>query len=248
MNLKHFGIRFVPAAFLSIAGVMSLAAPSQALVINGGFESGLTGWTTTGDVRQVGSFNGNFGPFNPSQGSFQALINTGSENPADLPAGYAVPTTDADTLETFLSLNPGDLGVDVPLTTAGSGLVQTFTLASAGTLSFNWGYRGESTFLDRPFWVLNSGLNLLPIGSAPGGDTGGSTSFGLGPGTYTLGFGIVNVNDSNGPSQLLIDNVSFTEGNNNNNDIPVPPQFLATALGAGIGALKLRRQKARAEA
>jgi hypothetical protein len=30
--------------------------------------------------------------------------------------------------------------------------------------------------------------------------------------------------------------------------VPVPPQFLATALGAGIGALKLRRQKARAEA
>jgi hypothetical protein len=30
--------------------------------------------------------------------------------------------------------------------------------------------------------------------------------------------------------------------------VPVPPQFLATALGAGIGALKLRRQKATAEA
>jgi hypothetical protein len=47
---------------------------------------------------------------------------------------------------------------------------------------------------------------------------------------------------------LGIDNISFEErASGNSSSVPVPPQFIATALGAGLGALKLRRQSVKAK-
>jgi hypothetical protein len=239
MNTQQIGLSFIPATLLSAVGVFALSAPSQALVINGGFESALTGWTTTGDVSTVGSFNS----FSPPQGAAQALLNTGSSTDSEDQYSGNNPIT-SDVLESFLGLTSGSLGLNAA---EGSGLKQTFNASLPGTLSFNWRFLGESSgFPDLAFLVVNG--NQINLAQGPGFTTGLQTysdSAFLIAGNNTIGFGVVDVGfntaEYTGASQLLIDNVSFTASNST--AVPVPPQFLATALGAGLSALKLRRQK-----
>jgi hypothetical protein len=55
------------------------------------------------------------------------------------------------------------------------------------------------------------------------------------------------VSTNNNPSYSIVQPGLFRVSVNSNTPstgVPVPPQFVATAIGAGIGALKLRRQKA----
>jgi hypothetical protein len=230
MNFKLIRCGFVQSGVLSILGLMALATPSQALVINGGFENGLNNWTTTGDVSTPGTFNG----FTPPQGAAQALLNTGATADGEDQYSANAPVN-SSLLESFLGLAPGALDTDA---LEGSGLTQTFTLSTAGNISFDWRFLGEADFPDRAFVVVNGDLTLLA--TAPG-STGllSYTSGLLNAGSNTIGFGLIDVDDFAGASQLLIDNVSFTA--TPSVAIPVPPQVAATALAGVIGLLKKRR-------
>uniref|UniRef100_UPI000FAE89D8 hypothetical protein n=1 Tax=Okeania hirsuta TaxID=1458930 RepID=UPI000FAE89D8 len=68
------GISLLPVATLSLLSLGTLTSrPVQAAAFNNGsFESDFIDWMTTGDVSTVGTFNG----FDPTDGSFQALLTT----------------------------------------------------------------------------------------------------------------------------------------------------------------------------
>jgi hypothetical protein len=223
--MKFNALQFIPATLISVVGVLAVSAPSQAFVINGGFESSLSDWSRAGDVSVTGTFSG----FTPPQGSSQALLNTGSEDDTEPNFQIAASAVGVDTLESFLGLAIGDLGADAQ---SGAGLktANSFTLSNSGFLTFQYRFLVEPTQADFAVLVLNGTATTLSSSQFT------SSTF-LSAGTYSLGFGVVNVVDFNGPSQLLVDNVAFTP-NNSGAAVPVPPSLLTTLAGAGIAIMK----------
>jgi hypothetical protein len=229
MKIKCLSL--IPASCLSVASLFALTAPSQAFTINGGFEDDLSnGWSTIGDVSRVGTFNG----IAPTSGSFQALLNTGSN--LDGEEQYAAAPVASLDLETFLGLNAGALGLDA---FEGSGLKQSFSLSTDSYLTFNWQFLGESSFPDNAFLVING--NQISLATAPG-TTGLQTyQTTLAAGNYIVGLGIIDRGDFTGASQFLVDGGTTAA-------VPTPPTVLATLLGGGIMAFKRWRQQRRSQA
>ncbi|MGD1714710.1 hypothetical protein [Dapis sp. BLCC M172] len=64
----------LPVATLSLLSLSTLTSkPVQAAAFsNGSFEDDFTDWEIIGDVRTIGTFNG----FDPTDGSYQALLTT----------------------------------------------------------------------------------------------------------------------------------------------------------------------------
>lgn len=186
-------------------GVVSLSlilgtTPSRAAIINGNFDTNLDGWTFLGDVKNQNS---------------QALLKTDAVSD-----NYAA-------LEQFLELTPGALdNVGNGQAFEGSALKQTITAQAGEVLTFNWNFLtnepAQSTnFNDFAFFTINGNPVKL-------GDTFSSLSTSVAPferetgfksksysfltsGTYTLGFGVVDVNDPGNNSGLLIDNVVLSK-------------------------------------
>lgn len=230
--------RLMTSSAVSLIGLTSIfvVSPSYAAsVSNGSFEAGsFTGWSTIGNTRlETAEFGSG-----PTQGSYEALVTNGSGSVADLE------------LETFLGLEAGslfDLGNGIP--TNGSAIKQTFTANAGDVLSFDWNFlkdqEPDPIFNDFAFFSLNSlstlasplTSSLVPF-SAFDQQTGFQTSSFTVPttGTYTLGVGVVNVNDTIGDSGLLVDNFSVKP-------VPETSSVLGTlALGA-LGAWSLLRRR-----
>lgn len=184
-------------------------------VENGSFEIGdFQGWNTIGDTSIETQDLGIFLP----DGTYQAFITNG-----DSDAGGSVDDSD---LEEFLDLVPGTLdGLVDSEAFEGSAIKQTFTVEAGDIVSFDWNFltnegTPSDTFNDTAFLNVNGfTFELADTGSnfvdAAGVDefseqTGTQTlTFAIAnAGTYTIGFGVVDVGDAVVDSGLAIDNVA----------------------------------------
>jgi hypothetical protein len=216
------------------AGVMGLTTfatmtSAQAATVNGGFETGFTGWSTIGNTSIQ---NASYGS-GPTEGNSDALLSAPADNSDALP-------TD---LENFLGLSSGSLdGINGSIY-HGSAIKQTFSAEAGQTLTFQWNFltneSQDSSFSDFAFVSIQSLAKL--------GDTSSSLTGSLSPfanetgfqtfsytiptsGSYTLGIGVANATDSFGNSAVLVDNVAV---------VPTPPLGIGF-LTAGVLSLRSR--------
>lgn len=223
-------------ALMALA-VGALGAPVQAASLNNGnFETGtLSPWTSSGSasVQQTATYGG-------SGANVGLLRNDG-------------PFATATNLESFLGLGNGALSALGNGTAISGAAIQqtTITVNTGESLSFAWNFLtnefpGETTTQDFAFYTINgqaftlasTASNLSPYTANTSFDN--QTDFqtktlALAPGTYTFGFGVVNVFDTSTSSGLLVDNVAV---------VPEPDATTAITV-LGLGAFWLRQRRVR---
>lgn len=200
------------ALSLSLCGALGVSAA----VLNGGFETGtLAGWSLTGAGSAQTAALGVTPPF----GSYQGFIET---------TGNA--TALAPTVAAALGVSGSailGLGTGTPVN--GTALSQAITVPAGAVLSFDWNFISDelnetATYNDFAFFTVSGSAYLLASRNSstfslssppPGfdGQTGWSTStytFAT-AGTYTIGFGVLNVGDAGHNSGLLLDAVTVPE-------------------------------------
>jgi hypothetical protein len=231
-----------------LAGCATLTAHAQPLA-NGGFESGLLGWTATGDASLQGG---------APEGSSQLWLTTASVvDQDDFPlavgalnrSGTGAATVGAPGgVEEAAGLALGAL--DLPDAAAYEGsVVSRQVVASAGdVLSFRWNFGTNDSFADYAFFAVGGLLNVLADtshASTPTSFLGNSFETGLATfsytflssGTHHIAFGVVDVGDFGVTSTLAIDDVQIAA---------VPEPTSLALLLAGGTALLARRRRARA--
>ena len=238
------GTTLLKTASIATAGAVCVAltlpgSANAASVTNPGFETGdFTGWATIGNTSVETAAFGT----GPAEGSFQALLVSGSGS------GPAANLVD---LEGFLGLTPGSLnGLGNGGVTQGSAIKQAITAAAGDVLTFSWNFlTSESTpssFNDFGFFsVVNGSADLTTLANTnsvfqlspiPFFEETGYQSFSYtfaSAGTYTLGFGVVDVGDTSFNSALLLDGFSST---------PIPtPALLPGLIGMGVAAWRKRQ-------
>ena len=185
---------------------------------NGGFESGnFTEWGTIGDTS-IQTFE--FGVF-PTQGDFQALLTSDVDS-----------VSDSD-LEGFLGLNPGDIdAINNQDATQGSALQRTVTVEAGDVLSVDTNFltnEATPTFFNDFSFISIGLLPTKSLSDEPLADT--NSFFVLSPtqfneetdydnftfefseaGTYSIGLGVVDAEDSIVDSALLVDNLNILSG------------------------------------
>jgi hypothetical protein len=211
----------------------------QAFAVNGGFETGnYSDWQTIGQTTVEGS---GFG-VTPVEGTYQAVLETLQDT---------LPGASGSDLETFLGLNSGDLtNLNV---VEGSAIKQDITVNAGDVLVFSWNFLTDqnppdSTYNDFAFFTLSTTSTTLADTFSPlmtsfsrlsyeyqTGYQPYSYTFATG-GTYTLGFGVVDVGDDTVNSALLVDRISTQA-------IPEPLTILGSATAIGFGAWFKRRLK-----
>jgi len=225
-------------------GVASFCVRSDAGLINGSFETQMTGWTTLGPNSSVsdGTING----FNATDGNFYASLGTG--------AG-AVSVGVHDFMLNSAGLPNNYVSSNFTTATEGATLFQTFTLATGmNKLAFSWNFLTDEILAndginDFAFALLYNQTTSTIAGTAvldtfspssPGGpefaDSTGwiNVEFGglIAGQVYTIAFGVFDVSDSVVNSGLLVDNVRA---------IPEPSSGLMVIL-TGIVATSFRRR------
>ncbi len=232
----------------TVASAALFSAPSHAAIVNGGFESGLTGWSTYGDVStQAGAPQGNarlllttadtladefdssgapIGPFNRS-GNSPLLV--GSPGGLEAQSGFAIGAFDP----------VGEFAQE------GSLASQSFTATAGQTLSFLWNFGTRDTLADYAFVAIDGlviRLGGVPEALLPGSgdnlwETGYQTySFQFASsGLHTLAFGVVDVFDVAVMSSLSIDQVQLS------NTVPEPRTALLVLMALGLMAVGGRR-------
>lgn len=212
------------ATTITVGLIISTGESVGAMIANGSFETS-GGWETTGAtiIQQDESFGSS-----PTDGAYQALLETlqGTTNAS------------GSQLETFLGLSAGSLTGDG--VNEGSAIKQTVTANAGDVLTFSWNFLtntpSSASNNDFAFFTVVSSSTLAdtyspllstsyptPFEQATGYQTQTYTI--SNPGTYTLGFGVVDVGSNSGNSGLLIDNASI---------VPVPFEF-----SPGLGLLLL---------
>ncbi len=228
----------------SVLGLLSLstvlvAAPSQAAVINGSFESGdFTGWKKIGTAVVTNAYG-----VDTTDGNYQAGLSTVSNAPAA-------------SIEKFLGLTRGSLStLGNGVANGGAAIKQTFTASAGDVVSFDWNFLTDegtpnARNNDFAFFSLN-GLteladtkvsfvdSLSPFREETGYQT---TSYNITTaGTYTLGFGVINSGDRKVQSGLLIDNVS-------SEPVPEPASMLGILAFGALGGKKLLKRRQQKQA
>ncbi len=236
------------AGAASLIGLASIfcSSPSQAAIINGGFETGnFNGWDTTGNTSTQTSAYGS----GPTEGTYDALLSStdGAARPSDL--------------ESFLGLASGSLNSVNGQIAQGSAIQQTFTANAGQRLTFDWNFlTNEATPSDN----FNS-FSFVTIGSLSKlADT--SSTFFPSPaslflsfyketgfqsfsytipttGTYTLGIGVANVGDPYNGSGVLVDNVALSTPSPTSVPEPTSALDLLALSAMGIGLVFKRQQQ-----
>jgi hypothetical protein len=220
-----------------------------AVVTNGDFESGLTGWTPAGNAAAQGAVAGTpvVNPF----GSTHALVSSGNGGVGDV-------SITVGSLESALNLSTGTITAVSATAFRGSAISQVLTNVNVGdVLSFSWNFLtnettpspnnndfsffslGQTGGVSTAVLLANTNSVFTPIVNGPfSAQTGYQTrqfTFTV-AGDYTLGFGAMNVPvpDAFGNSGLLIDQVSITA-------VPEPTSMAALGLGGLLLTLRRRR-------
>ncbi|MBW4664758.1 MAG: hypothetical protein KME01_11265 [Chroococcus sp. CMT-3BRIN-NPC107] len=235
------------SAVISVMGLLGLfnAHSSQAVVINGDFENGFTGYNTIGDtIVHTGAYESSYG-----DGNSIALISNTPGAEVDFTFS-GNPTVSTANLETFLGSSSGSFDAIATNTVIeGSAISQTFYGNANDILAFDFKFlTDEDVFADynnRPNGNFNDlAFFTLQLDDASAyvfqlADTFSSFSNSFTPfiyetdelnislslsatGYYTIGFGVLDVGDESFASSLLIDNVSLTSGE----PVPEPATLL----------------------
>lgn len=235
---------------------LSTAFAAQAAPLsNGGFESGLAGWTVGGDGSVAGTVFG----VAPASGSAQLLLGTASagfQDDAPAPAGAfnrsgVDPLSAGFALENFLDLAPGALDPDALNAVQayeGSAARQSFEAAAGSVLTLRYNFLtnevGTAAMPDYAFVLIDGRLvQLASAASAATAWNGSGMQTGYADfsvalatsGVHTVAFGVVDVGDYDRSSLLAVDAVSVSA-------VPEPSSWLLMA--AGIGAFALTRRRA----
>ena len=239
----------------------AVTGPAQALT-NGSFESGLAPWTGYGDASVTGTFasaptDGSLQLLlstlpNPNPG----IAPLGSQGPYSGNDALL-----AAALETALGITPGfvdTLSQNGRPAFHGSAVSRNVTLTAGSSITFDWNFLTNepaptATYTDFFFWAIVPEPGTAPESAERLADTATSTFSLLPPtedfvsettytththnvtasGDYRLIFGVVDVQDGNYSSAVLIDNVA----------VPEPSAGLLAALGLAGLALWQRSQR-----
>lgn len=233
----------------ALVSTVFFCAFSQAALVNGGFENGLSGWTTLGDAStQTGAPQGNarllltnadtfsdevdsngvpIGPFNRS-GNSPLLV--GSPGGLEQQAGFAIGAFDP----------AGNFAQE------GSLAMQSFNATAGDALSFLWNFGTRDTFADFAFVAIDG--VVIRLGGVPEalltgtGDNLFETGFQTfnfqfnTTGLHTLAFGVVDVGDVAIMSSLVVDQVQLAS-----NTVPEPQSLALMLTALGLLAVGGRR-------
>ncbi len=229
---------------IAVAVVVGCVSVTSADFTNGGFESGdFTSWSTAGlaSVETAAFGTGT------TQGTHQALLDTFDN------------TASRSSLESFLGLGSGDLNTIASSLNAGDTVVegsatkQTITVNAGDVLSFDWNmltdeFMAQSMMNDFSFVSIVNAMTDVSVLSdiMTGSFVASSTSFGhetgfnsfshtfTTGGTFTIGFGVVDVGGADYASGLIIDNVQI---------VPAPSAVALAFLGMPLAISFIRRRR-----
>jgi hypothetical protein len=246
------------AVVLGFCALTLAASLANAQVVQG-FESGLAGVSSIGDVGVVDSTYGDA----PTEGTSQALLTTFTGNDGGGISGTdAVAATGAGSVESFLNLAPGGNGLALDpadVGVGGSALSFALNVATQSSLNFDYNFltnevpAGSGGNNDFAMLTINDGvsINEYLLATAQGGgliasntqnfnlETGYLSLGGLtlDAGSYIVGVTILDDNYTESPSGLLLDNVTLTAL------VPEPGSLAlgALALAAALIAVRGRR-------
>ncbi|MBH8572453.1 PEP-CTERM sorting domain-containing protein [Nostocaceae cyanobacterium CENA369] len=199
--------------------VFSLFGLSGFTVISPSFAASidLSSWDKSGDVVTV-----------PNQATLTNAFADGSDDASNYNVSGNDPTY-INSLETFLGLNSGDLGLDA---TEGSAIKKAFNVLAGDVISFDYSLLTYDTFSsDRAFVTVSNSVIPLTANSSF------SYTFAT-AGTYNVGIGVIDVIDSIGSSTLSVTNASLT---NNGQPVPEPLTTLGSILAGGFGVMLKRK-------
>lgn len=227
-------MRFRRSVTLAAAVLVVSAAGAKAdPIVNGGFEAGLGGWSLVGNGTTVGVVQ----DYPVPEGAQQALLSNDltASNIGDLEALVGVPPFGLDNGSAFGAVE-------------GAGIGQSISVMAGEVLSFSWamltnegeGIVGAQGFDDYVFVAIDGQLTVLasaltsafqPL-TQPGYQRGTARMTTVVPflagGTYFLSFGVVDIDDTEVDSALLLDSVTVGK--------PVPEPGLVSLFGAGLVA------------
>jgi hypothetical protein len=256
MSSSTSGVRFsLKAGFVSLLALASLfaAEPSDAAVLNGGFETGnFTGWEILGRTSIKTSAYGS----GPTEGTSQALLSTFCPTLVN-----NLCKQDGNFLELteFLNVNALDL-TTLGNVFEGSAIKTTLAVEAGDVLTFDWNFltnsmNGDTSGLynDFAFVTIAEKADKLSdtfspfVGNVTGIDFEHQTGFKTfsysftTTGTYTLGIGVADVGDGASDSGLLVDNVLLSS-------TPIPsrvpePTSILGVLTFGVFGIGLRRSR-----
>ncbi len=206
--------------------------------LNSGFEMGdFTSWQILGNT----SIESNSFGSGPTEGTYQALVTNGSGSVSDTE------------IENFLELTPGSLdGLGNGDATSGAAIARLLTVSAGDQVSFDWNFLTDEF---TPDWTYNdfAFVSIVPIVSdsfdtladtystfvsSPtdfNEETGFETFYYTFPtdGMFTLGVGVVDVEDEVVDSGLLVDNFSFTGEVSSHHMVELAPGDIATDIDFG---------------
>jgi hypothetical protein len=236
-------IRYAP--LLVVALLLTSTPLAKAGFNNGGFESGLSGWSTTGTAVTTGTPL-LLGIFANAQGNY-AQLRPGNLNVNNVAA-----------LQSALGLTTATIGsvINAGQTPAsGVAIYQTVSVNLGDKIAFDWHFVDNDEIADDTAFVTIGNSIVRLLGSEGSVEKTGSGSFlstgFTSGGSFTIGAGIVNVispsDDSD--SVLFVDNFRIIANPNSggNNTAVVPEPSTLTLLGlAGLagGVYGWRRQRA----
>ncbi|MBE9256143.1 PEP-CTERM sorting domain-containing protein [Dolichospermum sp. LEGE 00246] len=155
-----------------------------------------------------------------------------SSNKTVIQSGSATVNTSGGTgsLEEFLGIDPNNLETAIPGNTYGSAIKSTFSNINSGDVfSFNWDF--ASTDQDQAFVTIAN--NIQPLTGNNGTYSYAFTS----PGSYNVGIGVVDVNDSTGQSTLTLSNAQIQAVPWETDTLPI----LGSTILFGIGVWAKRK-------
>lgn len=195
-------------SFFSLSS-FTLISPSFAANID------LSSWDRSGDVISV-----------PDQATLTNAFSDGSDDADNYNVSGNDPTY-INSLETFLGLNPGDLGLDA---TEGSAIKRTFNVLAGDVISFDYSFLTYDTISsDRAFVTISN--SVIPLTGSSAFSYTFTTS-----GSYNVGIGVFDVDDTFGSSIL-----SVSRANYQSNSVPEPSIILGSLLAGSFGAILKRK-------
>jgi hypothetical protein len=131
-------------------------------------------------------------------------------------------------LEDFLGFTPGDFDSVIPGNTYASAIKKIFLSLNAGDqFSFDWNFSTSDS--DQAFVSIDNAIQVLS-GSNPYSYIFATS------GNYQVAMGVLDVNDSTGPSTLTLSNVQLS-----NQAVPEPISILGSLIALGFGGILKRK-------
>ncbi|MBW4614809.1 MAG: PEP-CTERM sorting domain-containing protein [Desmonostoc vinosum HA7617-LM4] len=158
---------------------------------------------------------------------------SGFYNVSGQPAGEASPNPD---LQAFLGLGDSALDIDGQAF-EGSAIKSLVTVEDGGKFSFDWSFSTQETVnKDFGFFFVNN--RVFKLADYTNASFANSYTYNFRKaGTYTIGFGVVDIDDYTTSSTFLLTKANLET-------VPEPLTILGslTALGFGVGMRRLRKK------